>query len=180
MIDTPPPPPAPLPPPAPPGGLPVPPYARSGPPTLPPGTPAGRPRIWQAVLLVAAFGGLAGGSCAAFMAAPNSPTADLWSFVFAASMPFGAAAFALLVFRLWRRRVAEAWPTLGQAMLLVLAGGVLAIGGCGGWAVTMETVWPIAMGLAAVFVLGTALAVGAGELFVIAIFRLIFKRPGAR
>jgi hypothetical protein len=39
---------------------------------------------------------------------------------------------------------------------------------------------PIAIGLFVVFVLGAAIAVGAGELFVISVFRLIFKRPGAR
>ncbi len=47
---------------------------------------------------------------------------------------------------------------------------------------TMEAseIWPVAMALGAVFVLGTALATGAAELFAIAILRLIFKRPGAR
>jgi hypothetical protein len=86
------------------------------------------------------------------------------------------------VFRLWRRRVAEAWPSVGQALLMGVAGVGLAVGGCGGWAMTMEVseIWPVAMGLGALFVLGTALATGAGELFAIAILRLIFKRPGAR
>jgi hypothetical protein len=147
---------------------------------VPPGAPAGRPRLWQAVLLFLAFGGVAGGSCAAYMARPNAPTADLWSLVFAASLPFGAAAFALLVFRLWRRRLAEAWPSLGQAALLLAAGTGLAVGGCGGWVVTMEAFWPVAMFLGALFVIGVALAVGAGELFVIALGRVILKRPGAR
>ena len=97
-------------------------------------------------------------------------------------MPFAAGAFALLVFRLWRRRVAEAWPSLGQAALMGLAGAVLAVGGCGGWAMTMEasTLLPIAFALGAVFVAGLALAIGAGELFGIALLRLIFGRPGAR
>ena len=54
-------------------------------------------------------------------------------------MPFAAGAFALLVFRLWRRRVAESWPSLGQAALMAFAGAVLAVGGCGGWAATMDT-----------------------------------------
>ena len=148
------------------------------PPSLPPGTPAGRPRIWQAVVLFAAFGGLAGGSCAAFLSGNigrASAANDLWSLLFVASMPFAAGAFALLVFRLWRRRVAEAWPSLGQAALMGLAGAGLAVGGCGGWAMTMEasTLLPIAFTLGAVFVAGLALAIGAGELFLIAIARLM-------
>jgi hypothetical protein len=155
------------------------------PPSLPPGTPAGRPRIWQAVLLLAAFGGLAGGSCAAFLSGnighPSTAT-ELWSLLFVASVPFAAGAFALLVFRLWRRRVAEAWPSLGQAALLGLAGAVLAVGGCGGWVMTMDAtaMLPFAFTLGVAFVAGTALAVGAGELLAIALFRLIFGRPGAR
>ena len=90
-------------------------------------------------------------------------------------MPFAAGAFALLVFRLWRRRVAESWPSLGQAALMALAGAVLAVGGCGGWLMTMEAtaLLPIAFTLGAVFVAGLALAVGAGELFLIAIARLM-------
>ena len=164
-----------LPPPAP-AGLPVPPMT---PPSLPPGTPAGRPRIRQAVVLLAAFGGLAGGSCAAFLSGnighPSTVT-ELWSLLFVASVPFAAGAFALLVFRLWRRRVAEAWPSLGQAALMGLAGAGLAVGGCGGWAVTMDAtaLLPIAVALGgAAFVLGTALALGSGELFLIAIARLM-------
>jgi hypothetical protein len=164
-----------LPPPAS-AGLPVPPMT---PPSLPLGTPAGRPRIWQAVVLLAAFGGLAGGSCAAFLSGnighPSTVT-ELWSMLFVVSVPFAAGAFALLVFRLWRRRaVAEAWPSLGQAALLGLAGAGLAVGGCGGWAMTMEasTLLPIAFTLGAVFVAGLALAIGAGELFLIALARLM-------
>ena len=148
-------------------------------PALPPGPPAGRPRVWQAVLLVVAFGGLAGGSGAAFLADPSGGSSDAWSFLFVASLPFAAGAFALLVFRLWRRRVAEAWPSLGQAALMGLGGCVLAVGGCGGWAATME-IAPIGLTLGALFVAGLALAIGAGELFAIAIARLILKRPGAR
>lgn len=142
------------------------------PPVLPPGTRAGRPRIWQAALLLVAFGGLAGGSCAAFLNHPSGGSSDAWSLLFVATVPFAAGAFALLVFRLWRRRVAEAWPSLGQAALLGLAGCVLAVGGCGGWAATME-VMPIGFALGAAFVAGTVLAVGAGELFCIALARLI-------
>ncbi len=72
-------------------------------------------------------------------------------------MPFAAGAFALLVFRLWRRRVAESWPSLGQAALMALAGAALAVGGCGGWAMTMEAsaLLPIAFTLGAAFVAGT-------------------------
>jgi hypothetical protein len=152
------------------------------PPAVPPGASAGQPRRRQAALLLHAFCGLAGGSCAAFLAKPSGGIADLWSLLFVASMPFAAGAFALLVFRLWRRRAAEAWPSLVQAVLMAIAGGVLAVGGCGGWAATMDAsaIWPIAMALGAVFVIGVALAVGAGELFLIGIGRLIFKRPGAR
>src|SRR5215218_1961424 len=141
-------------------------------PIVPPGTPAGRPRLWQAVLLFAAFGGLAGGSCAAFLNHPSGGSSDAWSLLFVATVPFAAGAFALLVFRLWRRRLAEAWPSLGQAVLLGLAGCGLAVGGCGGWAATMQ-VAPIGFALGAAFVAGTALAVGAGELFCIALARLI-------
>jgi hypothetical protein len=157
-----------LPPPAP--SMPAP------PPPVPPGTPAGRPRIAQAALLFVAFGIIAGGSCAAFLGelAPGRSN-DLWSFVFVASVPLAAGAFALLVFRLWRRRFAEAWPSVGQALLMGVAGAALAVGGCGGFAMTMEAtaLVPIAFGLGALFVLGVALAVGAGELFFIALARLI-------
>ena len=153
------------------------------PPTLPPGTPAGRPRIAQALLLFVAFGVIAGGSCAAFLGgiSPGGSN-DLWSLLFVVTVPLAAGAFALLVFRLWRRRFAEAWPSVGQALLMGVAGVVLAIGGCGGWAMTMEAaeVWPIALALGALFVVGTALAGGAAELFGVAILRLIFRRPGAR
>lgn len=168
-------------PPAPPAGSP-PPFV---PPQVPPGTPAGRPRIWQAVVLLLAFGVVAGGSCAAFLGGMTTGArgmGDLWSLVFVASVPFAAGAFALLVFRLWRRRVAESWPSLGQAALMALAGAGLAVGGCGGGVMTMEasTLLPIAFTLGAAFVAGLALAVGAGELFVIALFRLMGGRPGAR
>jgi hypothetical protein len=155
----------------------VPPSVPASPPTVPPGTPAGRPKIWQAALLFLAFGGIAGGSCAAFLAglSPGGGSADLWSFLFVASVPLAAGAFALLVFRLWRRRFAEAWPSVGQALLMGVAGAALAIGGCGGWAMTMEAtaLLPVAFGLGALFVLGLALAVGAGELFFVAVARLI-------
>jgi hypothetical protein len=153
-------------------------------PALPPGTPAGRPRIWQAALLFAAFGLLAGGSCAAFLSgmSTHGTSSDAWSLLFVLATPFAAGAFALLLFRLWRRRVAEAWPSLGQAALMGLAGAGLAVGGCGGWAMTMEAsaLLPIAFTLGALFVAGLALAVGACELFAIALFRLIFGRPVAR
>ncbi len=142
-----------------------------------PGTPAGRPRIWQAALLLLAFGGVAGGSCAAFLDRPNGGSADAWSLVFVATIPFAAGAFALLVFRLWRQRIPEAWPSLGQAALLLAAGTGLAIGGCGGFAVASNAseIWPVAMVLGAAFVAGTALAVGAGELFFVALARLILS-----
>jgi hypothetical protein len=161
----------------------VPPSVPASPSTLPPGTPAGRPRIAQAALLCVAFGIIAGGSCAAFLNQGSSGRSnDVWSFVFVASVPLAAGAFALLVFRLWRRRFAEAWPSVGQALLMGLAGAGLAVGGCGGWAMTMEAtaLLPVAFGLGALFVLGLALAVGAAELVGIAILRLIFGRPGAR
>jgi hypothetical protein len=159
-----------------PAGLPASPMTR--PPSLPPGAPAGRPRIWQAALLFAAFGLLAGGSCAAFLSGNighPSATTELWSLLFVASVPFAAGAFALLVFRLWRRRVAESWPSLGQGALMGLAGTGLAVGGCGGWAMTMgaSTLVPIAFILGAVFVAGLALAIGAGELFLVALARLM-------
>jgi MFS family permease len=143
--------------------------------SLPPETPAGRPRIWQAALLFVAFGVLAGGSCAAFLNHPSGGSSDAWTLLFILAMPFAAGAFALLVFRLWRRRVAESWPSLGQAALMVFAGGVLAVGGCGGWAATMDVtaLMPVAVVLGAAFVLGTALAIGAGELFLIAMARLM-------
>jgi len=158
-----------------PPGPPVPPMMPS---SLPPGTPAGRPRIWQAVVLFVAFGVIAGGSCAAFLSGNigrASAGQDLWAFLFLASVPFAAGAFALLVFRLWRRRVAESWPSLGQAALMALAGAALGVGGCGGWLMTMEAsaLLPIAFTLGAAFVAGTALAVGAGELFLIAVARLM-------
>ena len=168
MTDTLPPPPSTVPPGPP--GLAVPPAAPS----------AGRPRIWQALLLFLAFGGLAGGSCAAFLQRPSGGSADLWSILFVLSIPFAAGAFTLLLFRLVRRRAGEAWPSLLQSLLILGAGGVLAAGGCGGWAVTLESVLPVAMVMFAAFVVGLVLAAGGAELFVIALGRLIFKRPGAR
>jgi len=146
--------------------------------SLPPGTPAGRPRIWQAALLLLALGSLAGGSCAAFLSGNighPSATTELWSLLFVASVPFAAGAFALLVFRLWRRRQREDWPSVGQAVLMGIAGAVLAGGGCGGWAMTMDTsaLMPVAVTLGAVFVAGLALAAGAVELFLVALARLM-------
>ena len=59
---------------------------------------------------------------------------------------------------------------------------MLTVGGCGGWAMTMDAsaLQPIAFVLGAAFVLGMALVVGAGELFAIALIRAIFGRPEAR
>jgi len=151
-------------------GLPVPPLTPTPvPPSLPSWTPADRPRIWQAALLFVASGVVSGGSCAA------SESSNLWALLFVLTMPFAAGAFALLVFRLWRRRVAESWPSLGQAALMAFAGAVLAVGGCGGWAATMDTSALVALSFAlgAVFVAGLALALGAGELFLIAMARLM-------
>jgi hypothetical protein len=170
---------APAGPPPPSGPAPPPPPPSS----LPPGTPAGRPRILHTALLFVAFGILAGGSCAAFLGGVSpGGSNDLWSFLFVASVPLGVGSFALLVFRLWRRRYAEAWPSVGQSLLMGVAGTALAIGGCGGWGMLMEdtALLPVALGLGALFVVGTALAVGAAELFGVAILRLIFRRPGAR
>jgi hypothetical protein len=142
--------------------------------------PAGRPRIWQAAALFLAFGLIAGGSCAAFMNKPNAAGADALSLLFVATVPFAAGAFTLLVFRLWRRRTAEHWPSLLQCTLISVAGLVLAVGGCGGWLATLEApgLMPIALGAA--FVVGLALLTGAIELFAIGVARLILKRPGAR
>ena len=139
------------------------------PPSLPQEARADQPRIWLAALLFVAFGTVAGGSCVA------SESSNLWVLLFILSMPLASGAFALFVFRLWRRRVAESWPSLGQAALLALAGAGLAVGGCGGLAMTIDAsaLLPIAVGLGAVFVLGTALVIGAGELFLIAIARLM-------
>jgi hypothetical protein len=154
------------------------------PPTPPAGTPAGPPRIWQAALLFAAFGLVAGGSCAGFLSgmSTHGTSSDVWSLLFVLAAPFAAGAFTLFVFRLWRRRVPESWPSLGQAALMGLAGAVLAVGGCGGWVMTMDATafLPFAFTLGAAFVAGVALAIGAGELFAIAMVRLIFGRPGAR
>jgi len=144
---------------------------------VPPEGPVGRPRIAQAALLFVAFAVIAGGSCAAFLGelSPGGASTDLWSFLFVLSVPLAAGAFALLVFRLWRRRFAEAWPSLGQAALLLAAGTGLAIGGCGGFAAIMEASEIVAMVLGAAFVAGMALAVGACELFFIALARLILS-----
>jgi hypothetical protein len=155
-----------------------------GVPALPPGEPAGVPSIWQAALIFVAFGLVAGGACATFLQDPNSDrSSGLWATLFIGSVPLAAGAFTLLVFRLWRRRQREAWPSVAQAVLMGVAGAVLAGGGCGGWAMTMETsgvLIAIQVVLFALFVVGLMFAIGAGELFVISIFRLIVKRPGAR
>jgi hypothetical protein len=140
----------------------------------------GRPSIWQAALLFLAFGVLAGGSCAAFLQRPSGGAADMWALLFMVSLPLASGAFTLLLFRLVRRRTGEAWPSVGQSLLILAAGGVLAAGGCGGWALTMESLVPVAMVLFVGFILGLALLAGGVELFVVAIGRLIFKRPGAR
>jgi hypothetical protein len=150
---------------------------------VPPATPsAGRPSIWQALVLFLAFGALAGGSCAAFLQRPSGGSANLWTALFLLSVPLAAGAFTLLAFRLVRRRAGEAWPSVAQATLLMLAGAVLAAGGCGGWAVTMDSSFlvPVAVVLFVAFIVGLAIATGGVELFVVAIGRLIFKRPGAR
>jgi hypothetical protein len=144
--------------------------------------PAGRPRVWQAALIFLALGSVAGGSCALFMQHPSGASSDLYTALFLLTIGPAAGAFALLVFRLWRRRQREAWPSVAQTVLMGIAGGVLAAGGCGGWAVLADTslLLPLAIALFVVFVLGLAFAIGAGELFVISVFRLIFRRPGAR
>jgi hypothetical protein len=156
-----------------PAPLPVPPSAAA---------PAGRPRIWQAAAMFLAFGLLAGGSCAGFLTKPNGPGAEALSILFFLSVPFAAAAFSLLVFRLWRRRNVEHWPSLLQCVLIGLAGAVLAAGGCGAWAVTMDApgLVPISIPFGALFVVGVAFAIGAVELFAIGVVRLILKRPGAQ
>ena len=110
-------------------------------------------------MLFVAFGVLAGGSCAAFLSGNigrPSTASELWAFLFVASVPFAAGAFALLVFRLWRRRVAESWPSLGQAALMALGGRragrrrVRRVGDDDG----ASALLPIAFTLGAAFVLG--------------------------
>jgi hypothetical protein len=162
--------------------LPVPPHfpAPPGAPIVPPGSAVGRPGIWQTALIVLALGTVAGGSCAVFLQKPTGGSSDLYAFLFFASVIPAAGAIVLLVFRLWRRRQREAWPSVAQAVLMAVAGAVLAGGGCGGWAMTMEAFVPLAIALFVLFVVGLVVAVGAGELFVISVCRLIFKRPGAR
>ena len=163
-----------LPPPAS-AGLPVPPMT---PPSLPPGTPAGRPRIWQAVAAVRRVrrpGRRLVRRVPVRRLGHAGRGQELWSFLFVASMPFAAGAFALLVFRLWRRRVAESWPSLGQAALMGLAGAGLAVGGCGGWADDDGRHRAPADRVRARRGVRrrAALALGAGELFLIAIARLM-------
>jgi hypothetical protein len=64
---------------------------------------------------------------------------------------------------------------------MAVAGVVLGIGGCAGFLTTMESTWDVpGMVLAAVFVVGAAVVIGAVELFLIGIARLMLKRPGAR
>ena len=162
----------PLPPPPPPAPLPVPPS---------PAMPVGRPRIWQAAAMFLAFGLLAGGSCAAFINA-NMRGADGFAALFLLSVPLAAAAFSLLVFRVWRRRTVEHWPSLVQCLVIGLAGVVLAVGGCGAWALTMDApgLMPVSIPFGALFVIGVAFGLGAVELFAVGVLRLILKRPGAR
>lgn len=152
------------------------------PPSVPADAPAGYPSLWQAGLLFVAAGLTAGGACAGFLSTAGRGGNDALAFLFFASIPFAAGAFTLLLFRLWRRRAREAWPSLAQSLLMAVAGVVLGIGGCGGWAATMNTsaMWPIAIALAAAFVIGVAIVLGAGELFLIGIVRLIMGKPGAR
>jgi hypothetical protein len=155
------------------------------PPPTPPGQPAGRPSVWQAAVIFAALAVVAAGSCAAFLAHPSGSSlssSNAWGTTFLVSVPLAAGAFTLLVFRLWRRRVAEAWPSVGQAVLMGVAGAILAGGGCGGWTMTVgvSKLLPVGIALFVVFLIGLLLAIGAGELFVVALGRLIFKRPGAR
>jgi hypothetical protein len=149
---------------------------------VPPGEPTGRPSVWQAAVIFVALGLAAAGSCAAFLDQPSGGSSEAWSLVFVASVPLAAAALALLVFRLWRRRQREAWPSVAQAVLMALAGAILAGGGCGGWAMTVgvSVLLPLAVLLFVAFVVGLLVAIGAGELLVLSVFRLMFKRPGAR
>jgi hypothetical protein len=136
--------------------------------------------VWQAAVLFAALAAIAGGSCAGFVSNTSGPAGSVLAIVFAVTAPIAAGAFALLLFRIWRRQHAEAWPSVGQAVLMIVAGGGLAFGGCGGFAAMNEALWPMAVALGVLFVLGMALATGAAELLVVSIARLIFKRPGAR
>lgn len=150
---------------------------------MPPGVPTGRPSVWQAALIFAALGLVAAGSCAAFLQqGPSAASSDLWANLFIVSVFPAAGAFVLLGFRLWRRRAREAWPSVAQAALIGVAASVLAAGGCGGFVMmsNASVLLPLAGALFVVFVVGLVVALGAGELFLISVFRLMFKRPGAR
>jgi hypothetical protein len=160
----------------------------STPPRLPPsppvGTPLAYPPVWQAALLLAGAG-LAGAT--AFngfivRAAEQRRGTHALAFLSIASVAVAAGAFVLLAFRVWPRRVRKAWPSLAQCLLIAAAAAGLAIGACGGWSAIPDRrlVWPLTAALAAAFVAGAAVTIGAGELFVIVIVRLIMKKLDAR
>jgi hypothetical protein len=153
-------------------GLPVPPAAST----------IGRPTVWQALLMFAAFAILAAGSCAAFLSGSSGRFSEAWGFLFVAGLVLAAGPFTLVVFRLVRRSAREAWPTPGQAALLLLAGAVLAAGGCGGWALTLQvsSLVPVSLALFLAFLAGVAITVGAVELFGVALVRVVQRRSGAR
>ena len=150
------------------------------PPSIPAGAPGGYPGLWQPALLFLAAGLTAVAS--GVYSELGGGAGDALALLALATAPIAAGALVLLVFRLWRRRAREAWPSVVQCLLLGVGGVALGIGGCGGFLLTLDasSAGATSVVLAGVFVVGAAVALGAGELLVIGIFRLILQRPGAR
>jgi hypothetical protein len=150
------------------------------PPSIPAGAPGGYPGLWQPALVFLTAGLTAG--AAAVFSALGGDAADVLALLALPTAPIAAGALVLLVFRLWRRRVREAWPSLAQCLLIAVAGVVLGVGGCGGFLLTLDasSAGTLSVVLGGVFVVGAAIVLGAGELLLIGIVRLILKKPGAR
>jgi hypothetical protein len=150
------------------------------PPSIPAGAPGGHPTLWRPALLFLAAG-VTAGACAVYSGLGGS-AGDALALLSVATAPIAAGAFVLLAFRLWRRRAREAWPSLAQCLLIAVAGVVLGVGGCGGFLLTLDasSAGTLSVVLGGVFVVGAAIVLGAGELLLIGIVRLILKKPGAR
>ena len=144
------------------------------------GDAAGRPPVWQAVLIAAAFATLAAGSCAGFLTyAFEDPLGrdERYALLFLVSTVLAGGPLVLALFRVWRRRHGDAWPTVTQTGLIIIGGMVAAVAGYAG-AIAMATVvpyrWriePLFYALIAVAAVGLAVVFGAVELLAVGAWR---------
>jgi hypothetical protein len=143
---------------------------------------AAGPRIWPVAVAFGVLGLLAGAVWEQYSQYTHGSTADALGAVFVVIAPLAAFAFALLVFRVWRRRTPDAWPRMADVLVLGGSGIGLALGGWGMWTLLHQhDEWlPVAIGFGAVFLVGLTLAVGAVPLGVVAAVRAFLGRSDAR